>query len=235
MKSIKTLIAVFVLLINCHLDSLALKTPAGATSISIAGLIVDSKTLLPIPDAIIYDEENKQLGVADANGFFNIKIDLVANDDINFKLIVRKNGYTSYTQKEHWANLSSDLYATYYFGMQNASSKSNAFSEFIINNSADSYDEVKDGFTEIKEKIDFENKIENAKTGNDNLFFEIEKNYYLISEAGWLKLTSLNDFVLINGKKSTPANEINSYVKRSSVKKMTPVENKDIPFEVFTY
>jgi len=223
------------LIVNYGLNLFASKTFAGTTIVNISGLILDSKTLLPISEATIYGEENQPLGVTDANGFFSTKLTLITDKDINFMLIVKKAGYRLYTQKEHWANPGSNLQVTYYFGMQTTAGDSKPFSEFLMNETGNSYDEVKEGFNKVKAKIDFDNKIEKVKAGNDDLFFEIDKNYYLISETGWLKLTSPHDNISINGTKSTRARDINSSVKRSNVKTMTTSANKDIPFEIYTH
>ena len=235
MRSLKTCIFTVMLLVNFSPCSFASKTPSGTTIVDIAGLILDSKTMVPISDATVYDEQNKPLGLTDTNGFFRTKLDLVSDKEVNFTLIVKKTGYRTYTQREQWANLGANISVTYYFGMQNTIASSKPFSEFVMNENSNTYDEVKKGFEKVKVKIDFDNKIEEAKTGNDNVFFEIDKSYYLISKTGWLKLTSADDTILINGKKSTTAKEINFIVKRSSVKRMTTSENKDFPFQIFTY
>ena len=237
MRSLKTLTIViaFVLMVSYSPGSFAIKAPSGNTIVNIAGLILDAKTLVPVPEATVYDEQNNPLAVTDANGFFRAKLNIITDREVNFTLIVKKAGYRVYTQKEHWANLGSHISVTYYFGMQNTVGSSKPFSEFVMNENSDSYEDVKKGFDKVKLKIDFDNKIEEAKIGNDNLFFEIDQSYYLISKTGWLKLTSADDPVLINGKKSTIAREINSSVKRSNVKTMTTSENKDFPFRIFTY
>lgn len=235
MKSLKTFIFAVMLLANFGPFSFASKALSGTTIVDIAGLILDSKTLMPISDATIYDDQNNAIGVTDTNGFFITKLNLTADREVNFTLIVKKTGYRTYTQKEQWANLGSHISVTYYFGMQNTIASSKPFSEFVMNETSNSYDEVKKGFEKVKVKIDFEHKIEEAKIGNDNLFFEIDKNYYLINKTGWLKLNSADDNILINGKKITVAREINSSVKRSAVKRMTTSENKDFPFQIFTY
>ena len=236
MRSIRTSIIAIMLLVTFSPDLFASKkTLPGTTIVNISGLILDSKTLVPVSEATVYDEQNKTLGVTDANGFFTTRLNLTTDKEINFTLIVKKAGYRMYTQTEHWANLGANISITYYFGMQTTMGSSKPFSEFVMNENSGSYDEVKKGFDKVKVKIDFDNKIEQAKIGNDNLFFEIDKNYYLISKTGWLKLTSASDTVLINGNKSTIAKEINSSVKRSNVKSMTSSQNKDFQFQIFTY
>lgn len=234
LKFIRTRVVILNLIICCNLHSFAVPIPAEVTSVGITGLIVDSETLLPISDAALFDIKNRPLGVSDVNGFFNVKVTTEAKDDIHFTLIIKKTGYELYTQKEHWARLGSDVHATYYLGLQHSSRKTRAFSELIMNKRSNTYEEVKQGFNKISEKIDFERKIENAKVGNSKLFFKIDGNYYLISESGWLKLSSANDSVLIDRKKTAPANEINGYVKRSKVKRMSPLDNHNTRFEIYT-
>lgn len=203
------------------------------TTININGLIVDSKTLLPISGVAIYNDQNDVLGSTNKEGYFDIVLKLSTDGEINFNIKLKKIGYNLYAQKERWENIGSRLSATYYFAMQNSNNKSPAFSELKMGK-INTYKDVLKGFNEVKQKVDFEDKIENVKLGNNALFFEINQSYYLINETGWLKLNSPNDTILVNGEKGVPANEINFYVKRSNVKKMSPSTNKNTPFEIST-
>lgn len=235
MKLPKTLIIVVLLIIKFQIDSFASNVIHKMKNINITGLIVDSNTLVPISDANVYDAGNTKLGVTDANGYFSVKLNLPASAGNDFKILIKKAGYDLYTQKEHWGEIGSEIYVTYYFGIQNTNSKAKSFSEFVIGNKNNSYVDVKEGFNNIKKKIDFNIKIEDLKAGNNDLFFKVEENYYLISETGWVKLDSDKSVILINKEKKLPANEINFYVKRNNIKSMTPSDNNEAPFEINTY
>jgi hypothetical protein len=228
------LATLLILVITAPLDCLSQKPDAEEVVVYLSGLVMDSKTLLPLSGAVISDEENKSLGITDTSGYFNAKLSLTADKEIDFSFKIKKDGYVSFTQKEHWAKMGTAVHATYYVGIQRIPGKSKPFSEMALSNKTSTYDEVKAGFEKVKAQIDFDNKIDGVKVGNDDLFFKIDQNYYLVSETGWLKLTAEDSPVLINGKDSVPAKDINLRVKRSKVKRMSPSGRKDLPFEIFT-
>jgi len=235
MKIYKKLLIILISGIALNLNAKTIKKTAIMRNINIAGLIVDSQTLLPVEGAVIYDEKNNALATTNLNGYFQATLNIIDGGEIKFKLLVEKLGYQSFNQKERWADLKGNLNAIYYFGLRNSSSSSKAFSELVSNKRDLSYPAVKDSFSSVKEKIDFQKSIESAKIGNENLFFEIGKESYLISSTGWLKINNPDDIISINGKKKIPAKDINSQLKRNEVKKMSPTESKEAPFEVYTF
>ena len=206
--------------------------PPTKRTINITGLIVESATLFPINEVEVYDENSKLLGKTDATGFFNIEFNIVKEGEIKFKLLAKKEGYDKLVQNEHWGDLEGNLNATYYFGLKKKSDDSKAFSELVVGKNYKSYDEVKDGFYAIKGELDFDKRVEDIKKNNDEFFFKIDNDYYLINNSGWIKLNSENDKIIVNGDKIFSAKEINLYVKRSCVRGMSPVQLKNASFEV---
>lgn len=231
MKRLKIILGIYILLIG--FGSWAFSTQTMTRIINVTGLIVDSETLLPVNEVEVYDDNNKLLGVTNSMGFFSVELNIEKEGEIKFNLFTKKSGYDNFIQKEHWGDLQENLNATYYFGLKKKNADFKAFSKLVLDRKYKSYDEIKDGFSAIKEKLDFDKKIDNAKKNNDTFFFIIDNNYYLINEFGWIKINSENDKIIVNGDKIFLAKEINLYVKRSSVKGMSPVQLGKASFEVF--
>ena len=205
---------------------------AKTRKINATGLIVDSETLLPVNDAELYNDNNQLLGKTNSSGFFDVELDVNKEGEIRFKLSVKKNGYAKFVQEEHWGDLQDNLNATYYFGLENKRSNDKSFSELVIDKKYTTYDEIEKRFSTVKEELNFEKKIENAKKNNSLLIHKIDSDYYLISDSGWIKMNSENDKIIVNGDKIFSVNEINSQIKRSRVKGMSPILSKNASFEI---
>jgi len=203
-------------------------------NINIAGIVIDSKTLLPIKDATIRDANDKVLTTTNNEGYFKTKIEYFKVGEIEFLFSIEKNEYFNFVQKEHWGDLGNKINASYYFGLQNKQLKTEAFSKLITIAGSLSFKSIKENFNAIKKRADFNNKVALAKKGNDNVFFEIDNNFYLINDTGWIKLSAKNDLISINGEKNVAAEEINSLIKRKDIKKMTPTDSKNTAFAIFT-
>jgi BlaR1 peptidase M56 len=201
-------------------------------TINATGLIVDSETLLPLNNAELYDDDNKLLGKTNTDGFFDIEFGVNKEGEIRFKFFVKKDGYAKFTQGEHWGDLNDNLNATYYFGLGKKWSSSEPFSELVTGKKYTSYDEIQKKFSFVKDDLDFEKKIEIAKKNNSLLVHKIDNDYYLISDSGWIKMNSENDKIIVNGDKIFSANEINSQIKRSRVKGISPILSKNASFEI---
>ena len=150
---------------------------------------------------------------------------------IRFKITVQKRGYRSFVQTENWGNIGNAIRCTYYFGITQSSSS--PFSEMVLNKDL-SYDSVMAGFRAVKEKTDFSKKIETAKKDNQQIFFKIGPEYYLINNGGWLKLAFPEELISIDGKQTVKTSEINSFIKRKQITGMSPSESKEYSYEVYT-
>jgi hypothetical protein len=201
-------------------------------NVNATGLILDSETLLPLNDAELYDGNSQLLGKTNTDGFFNIECGVNKEGEIRFKLFVKKGGYAKFVQEEHWGDLQDNLNVTYYFGLVKKWSNAKSFSELTFDKKYTTYDEIRNRFSLVKEELDFEKKVENAKKNNSLLVHKIDNDYYLINDSGWIKLNSEDDKIIVNGEKIFSANEINSQIKRSRVKGMSPILSKNASFEI---
>lgn len=200
--------------------------------INIGGLIVDSETLKPIKDAKIYDENDQHLTVTNSDGYFTIKLNYLKREEINFKLKIEKEDYSTLVQREHWGDNLDNPIAVYYIGLQHNQSKRSSFSEMLTNISETSFSTVKQNFESVKKEILLEEKIENAKKGNEKVFIEIDDSFYIVNNSGWIRLNTKQDNISINGEKVVPAFQINFLIKRKDVKGMTPIVSDAASFRI---
>lgn len=201
--------------------------------LNVAGLIVDSKSLLPLENSKIFDEKGTLIAKTDAKGYFKGKVNCAKEGPISFTMRIEKNGYSSFTQKENWGDLHGTINNIYYFVIKKENDNDRSFSKLISNKKDISYDAVSLGFKDIVAQVSFQNTIESVKKGNDAVYFKIGDEYYLISNTGWLKLNSPNDNVSINGEKIVVASEINTILSRDIIKIMSTSDSKDYSFEVY--
>ncbi|ASK30616.1 hypothetical protein CEY12_11060 [Chryseobacterium sp. T16E-39] len=115
--------------------------------INIAGVIIDSKTKQPITGAEILDENSRVIASTDDKGYFFAKLNKPAKGEIDFSFSVKKKGYRSFSQKEHWAD-QKDPGAIYYFGIRNKwRINDDSFSKMLpVKNDLVSYDTIIDRF-----------------------------------------------------------------------------------------
>lgn len=90
------------------------------------------------------------------------------------------------------------------------------------------------GFKAVSGKTDFSKKIETVKKDNQQIFFKIGPEYYLINNGGWLKLASPEELISIDRKQMVKTSEINSFIKRKQITGMSPSESKEYSYEVYT-
>lgn len=212
------------------------KRPIENMIINVGGIIFDSKTLLPVENVNIYDEQEGLIAITDAKGYFTGKIQYnKSNGGIKFKIKVEKKEYVLFTQVENWADSKKEhINVNYYFGIRKSrdSSEVDSFSQFYLSNDT-SFKSVSNKFENVLEKLKFNNTIKNFKKENQNSFFEINKSYYLISDTGWLKLDSSKSLININLLKKIPAENINSSLKRQEIKDIIHTEDGEI--QIVTY
>ncbi|MFA6246011.1 MAG: hypothetical protein WC615_03660 [Mucilaginibacter sp.] len=223
----------FALLLNAFSFASA-KSPE-VRDINIAGLIFNSETLSPIDSATIYDSGNNILGTTDKNGYFKVTISYNKPGEIYFGLRIVKHGFQKFIRREHWGNLSGKISSIMYFGLNGSAAKAFSSSPNSIANSNDlSYDNVLRNFDKVKEEKTFNDKLAKAKADNQDVFIQIDNQFYLVNNTGWIKLTSETDLVAIDKKNTVAANKLNTVIKRNSVKWMTPVSGKAEKFALYT-
>ncbi|MGN7987163.1 hypothetical protein ACTJKC_07475 [Pedobacter sp. 22226] len=195
--------------------------------IHLSGIVVDSRTLQPIDSVIISDENGNRLGATDKAGYYEVKIKNIDKGSIKFQIELKKDGFVSFRQRENWGDLKGDTRLVLYFGLKSSVSDVAGFSEFYSGKLNNGYKNVLEGFSEVKNKKSFENALKAAKENNENVFFNIAGMAFIVSDTGWIKLYSETDAISINGKKIVKANMLNNILKRSSIKKMTPVNGNN--------
>ncbi|WP_326982459.1 hypothetical protein VUJ46_20105 [Chryseobacterium sp. MYb264] len=232
----KNFVKIFIFLIGILFISEGYtKCPTKDMIINIGGIIFDSKTLLPIESAKVYNEQGGLIATTDTNGYFSGKLQYNrSNNGIKFKIRIEKKGYLLFTQSENWADTKKEeINVNYYFGIKKSrESSEDSFSQFYLSNDI-SFKSVSNNFKSVIEKLKFNNTINSFKKGNQNSFFEIDESYYLISNTGWLKLESPKSLININSSKKIPAENINSHLKRHEIKDILHTENGEI--KIVTY
>jgi len=203
-------------------------------NIDIAGLVVDSKTLLPIEGADIFGADEKLLGKTDVRGYFKISLSFMADGEMKFKLKIIKKGYNNIMQSEHWGNLPGNTKALMYFGLDKGSG-SNSFSKLVNKAIGDlDYHNTLEHFDEVKIARTFDNKLSAAKAGNQGVLVKVDDKFYIVDETGWIAITSDKDSILINKKQLVIADKINGIVKRKNIKWMTPLDAKNTKLAIYT-
>lgn len=223
----------FVLLLAFLISNRTSAQKAGGRTITIAGLVVDAESLLPLAGASLFDAGNTKLGETDEHGYFNVKQTYTKKGQLNFKLSLRKAGYKTFLQHENWADVPA-AQAVMYFGMQNTDSKIKEFSTFGDDKNQLGYESVLNGFSKVRAEQDFNAKLEHAKSGNQDVLVQVDGKFYIVDSTGWIKVAADTDLVAINDKQILPANKLNAVVKRDQIKGMTPVDAADKKFVIYT-
>jgi beta-lactamase regulating signal transducer with metallopeptidase domain len=98
------------------------KTATANKKVAVAGIVVDAKTLQPLAGVNIYCKEKNISLVTDEKGYYLLQLPF-ENKPLQFTLLVTKNGYQPYYQKENWGNFNEDYIfnryskAIEYFGL----------------------------------------------------------------------------------------------------------------------
>ncbi len=190
-------------------------------AIQLAGLILDSETLLPLENAIITDSEGSTLAKTDNKGYYNIEFQVSSSGEIFFDFNVVKEGYISTTQIQHWGNLQGKISSAIYIGLRQDESSASQLSSLVPNLKNLDYETIRTNYPEVKKDFVLAKKIEASKKGNQNVFMQIDKDFYLLSDS-WIRLNSKNDLVLVDDETIVPANTLNNIIKRNQIMGMTP-------------
>ncbi|WP_405410719.1 M56 family metallopeptidase [Maribacter sp. Asnod1-A12] len=203
--------------------------------IKLAGLVVDSETLEPLVNAEIKDHNGTVLTKTDIKGYYSFELNNDSQGEINFNLTVRKDGYKSLLQKEHWGNFQSEITSSFFFGLQKNNGATTEFSKLFTRNGNLDYASVLKDKSIIESERFFNSKLEDAKNGNTNCIVKVNETHYLVDATSWIKLNSTNDIIAINDKEYLPAYKLNSYINRNSIKAMSPLESYDSSqFAIYT-
>ena len=203
--------------------------------IKLAGLVLDSETLEPLVNAEIKDHNGTVLTKTDIKGYYSFELNNDSHGEINFNLTVRKDGYKSLLQKEHWGNLQSEITGSFFFGLQKNNGASTEFSKLFTRNGNLDYASVLKNKSIIESERFLNSKLEDAKNGNTNCIVKVNESHYLVDATSWIKLNSTNDIIAINDKENLPAYKLNGYINRNNIKAMSPLESFDsAQFAIYT-
>lgn len=118
--------------------------------VSVAGVVVDGKTMKPLQGVSIVSKEKNINVTTDANGYYLLHLP-VEQKELLFSLQLSKEGYVPFHQEEHWGNFSEDYIfkkfgkTIFVFGLDKTGGKNFGFSN-IAGNAADedglSYEQV---------------------------------------------------------------------------------------------
>lgn len=203
-------------------------------TIGLAGLVIDSETLLPIEKTNIYDAEGNLLAATDERGFFQLQMSYLNQGDIKFRLKIEKDGYLPLVQDEHWGNFQNGVESVIYFGLQKKKSEAPQFSELVTNPADLTYESTLSYLKSFKANIEFRKKLSIAKSGTQDTVFEIDGKFYLVNDFGWIEIASENDLISLNGNKIVPAGKLNDLIKREEIVGMTPLENNKAKYAIYT-
>ena len=204
-------------------------------TIEVAGLVLDSKTLFPLANVKLYNENGKIISTTDSKGYYQIKFNNLAEGEVFFQFTLNKIGYKPFQQKEHWGNLNGKIKSSIVIGLQKKESSSPEFSELFTNTQDLSYESIQEKLFLIEKQHKFNQKLEDAKNGNQNIYFEIDYTSYLVSNSGWIKINSKNDLISIDDNRNILAFQLNGILERKQITGMTPLEGyEDAFFGVYT-
>lgn len=198
--------------------------------INVAGIVFDSKSLLPLENVDIFNEQGDIIAKTDDKGYFKGKLQYANKEGIKFKIKLEKKGYLSFTQTENWADFQKESINTIYsFGIKKTSDASDvdSFSQSTFSSDL-SFKSAFNNFENTVEKLRFNNSINDLRKSSQKSFFDINNSYYLISNTGWIKLQSPKDSIYIDRLKKIPAENINSAIQRKDIKDILHTDSGEI-------
>ncbi len=204
-------------------------------TITIAGLVVDVSNLSPIPSAQLFDNEHHLVGSTDERGYYKIAIKYAGDGPIHFSVIVKKQGFESFTQTENWGDIAGNSKQLMYFCLHKPQDTIRPANSFSYPADCDlSYANVLEKFGKVKDQLAFNDKLEKAEYGNEDVFIVVDKQPFIVDNTGWIKIGSAKDLVLINNKTTVAADQLNQLIKRKDVESMTPVQSATAKFAITT-
>lgn len=215
-------------------DNLDITDGLTPRSVELAGIIVDSETLLPLENVTLSGSDGKILSKTDNNGYYHIEFEILSSGEIYFDFYVNKEGYNPITQKEHWGNLQGNVGSAMYFALQQKKSDATQLTSMITSPKNLDYETVLTNYDKVEETFKFHKKLEEAKRGNQNVFIPLDGAYYLVND-GWIRIKSKNDLVMVDNKTIVPAFKLNQSIKRNQIIGMTPLEaGLEADFAIYT-
>ena len=208
-------------------------------TINLAGIVVDAENLTPVADANVYNLfSGELLTKTDEKGYFQSKIKISPTGEIDFGFKIEGENHIALSHKEHWGPWPGDREAVYYIGLKDPNGKSPAFSELSASGSGTSYESAMEGLNFVKEKLDkkisFNKKMKLALAGNQDSFIEVDGNYYIVSNTGWIKINSDQDLISVNNNELIKAAKMNTFLERKDIGNMSTTASKETAAVVYT-
>ena len=207
--------------------------------INLAGIVVDADNLTPVAGANIYDTfSGKLLTKTDENGYFQSNLEISPTGEIDFGFKIENENYNALSHKEHWGPWPGNREAVYYIGLKDPNGKVPAFSELSASGSGTSYESALEGLNFVKEKlnkkISFNKKMKRALMGNQDSFIEVDGNYYIVSNSGWLAINSDQDLIWVNQNELIKAEKMNTLLQRKDIGNMSTIVAKETAAVIYT-
>lgn len=89
-------------------------------------------------------------------------------------------------------------------------------------------------FGKVKKQKVFNDKLEKAKAGNQDILVKIDDQFCIVDKTGWILINSDKDLISINDDQKITVGELNSTLKRRDTKGMTPLDKKETKFVIYT-
>ncbi|HAI40756.1 MAG TPA: hypothetical protein DCM40_22970, partial [Maribacter sp.] len=131
-------------------------------TVKLAGLVIDSETLEPIINAEIKNYNGTVFTTTDNKGYYSLEFVNAQQGEIDFNLIVKKEGYKPLVQKEHWGNLSGEIKTSMYFGLQKNNGPTPEFSKLFTKNINLDYASIAQNISVIENEKFFTSKLEDV-------------------------------------------------------------------------
>ena len=201
-------------------------------TISLSGVVVDAKTLNPIPNAIIFDEFDKRVAESDKNGFFETKINVINSEEIYFEFYVTKSRYNIIHQREHWGK-SKDLKGNYIIALSNKNEPDNSFSNLLSTKSLKHRIAI-NSLNKLRKEKNIAINLLKLMTGNKKILIEFNGDKFLVTNFNHFQLKKSDKIIFINDKPYS-IEEVNNLINRDNIKNLTRFENPIAQFYLTTY
>ncbi|MGB3107177.1 hypothetical protein [Sphingobacterium siyangense] len=204
--------------------------PRDTANFQVSGLVVSAQDHKPLKGVDIFIE-NKKIGITDDKGYFSDEV-IASSNDKPVVIVFKKSGFKDFKQSErvHPSLLKKGF--NFIIGLC-GSSDTSPFSDTRMG--ALSYAKTKDRLPEVMKKDLFNKDLNALRMEKGKVLFEYKGQPYLLSESSWIKLESLDNIVVIDGREKGKARDINHMIQRDQIKGMTPDAEKKSVINITTF
>lgn len=200
--------------------------------IPVSGLVLSVHDHKPLAGVVVLFK-GKVVATTDKQGFFASDISASYNNE-PFSLFFKKDAFKSFKQSENINPALLNKGFNFIIGLQHSDIPTGrAFSDTKLG--ILSYTKTQDRLQEVLEKEYFNTAIDIFRKENNTVLFNFSKEFYILSESSWIKPTSLDDTLVINGHKKGKVKDIDYLIKRNQIKVMTPDTLMNNGIRIVTY